>query len=209
MSFLDKMYHLISRNKQDDTFDLNELKENIRKYHETHPQKDSPKQTVKFQEWEKERIIEWKNDPLIVYGRSKDEKRNDEKRSRLINPPLLAVKMFLADVTYLTNMPYDRIRHNCSDFSKDVQDAATKRGWRCGYVRFTFQECEIGHAIVCFDTDHGLKFFEPQTADEEDAIIGRRYSGNVSENGTIDKIEIFWNDDVYTVIDKPYPYYPE
>jgi hypothetical protein len=31
MGFLDKIYQLIFRNKQDDTFDLKELKENLRK----------------------------------------------------------------------------------------------------------------------------------------------------------------------------------
>jgi hypothetical protein len=34
MGFLDKIYHLIFRNKQDDTFDLKELKENLRKIKE-------------------------------------------------------------------------------------------------------------------------------------------------------------------------------
>jgi hypothetical protein len=188
-------------NKRDDSdFNLNDIKENLKKYREAHP-----KQPVKFAEWEKERVIDWKNDPLIVYGRSKDE-----KKTSLTNPTLLSVKMFLADVTQITNIPYDPIRHNCSDFSRDVQDAATKRGLRCGYVRLTSSDCVVGHAIVCFDTDHGLKYFEPQTTEEEDAVIGRRYSENVSHNeGAIDKIEIFWNDDVYTKIERPYPYCPE
>ena len=34
MGFLDKIYHLIFRNKQDDTLDFNELKENFRKINE-------------------------------------------------------------------------------------------------------------------------------------------------------------------------------
>lgn len=120
-----------------------------------------------------------------------------EKTIRLQNPLLLGVKMFLADVIYLSNMPYDRDRHNCSNFSIEVQEAATKKGIRCGYVVISWVESEITHAIVAFETDYGLKFFEPQLAEEEVVIVGRRYSVCLSSDVNdkiISKIEIFWND---------------
>src|SRR5208337_973507 len=104
------------------------------------------------------------------------EEYQKKQATRLQNPLLLGVKMFLADVIYLSNMRYDRCSHNCSNFSMEVQEAATKQGIRCGYVVISWVESEISHAIVAFETDYGLKFFEPQLAEEEDVIIGRRYS---------------------------------
>ena len=70
--------------------------------------------------------------------------------------------MFLADIIYMVNMPYDHDRHNRSDFAKGVQNVATTRGIGCGYVRINFKDSEIGHAIIAFETDYGLKFFEPE-----------------------------------------------
>jgi hypothetical protein len=120
-----------------------------------------------------------------------------EKTIQLQNPLLLGVKMFLADVIYLSNMQYDRDHHNCSNFSKEVREAATRKGIRCGYVVISWVESEMTHAIVAFETDYGLKFFEPQLAEEEDVIIGQRYSvclsGDVNDK-IISKVEIFWND---------------
>lgn len=113
------------------------------------------------------------------------------------NPTLLQVKMFLADFTYKINMPYDIDEHNCVDFAQDIQLAASSQGIRCGYVVIEFKDSEIGHAIVAFETDYGLKFFEPQNGNEEDVMVGHHYSAaaeGISENSTINRVEIRWND---------------
>jgi hypothetical protein len=132
------------------------------------------------------------------------EEFQKKKTIQLQNPLLLGVKMFLADVIYLVNMPYDINRRTCSDFALDVQNAASKQGIRCGYVIINFEGVEAGHAIVAFETDYGLKFFEPQSADEKDVIIGRRYSarlaGNVNEK-IITKVEILWNDGTNAIME--------
>lgn len=125
-------------------------------------------------------------------------------KSKLNNPMLLSVKMFLADVIHKVNMPYDWDEHNCAHFAKEIQDVASERGIRCGYVVISFENSEIGHAIIAFETDYGLKFFEPQSAKEEDMIIGRCYSAQivgVSDDAIISKVEIFWNDGEKTIID--------
>jgi hypothetical protein len=121
------------------------------------------------------------------------------------NPTLLNVKMFLADVIHKINMPYDYDEHNCAHFSKEIQDVATELGIRCGYVVISFENSDIGHAIIAFETDYGLKFFEPQSADEEDVIVGRCYSAHtkgVLQGNIISRIEIAWNDGAKIVIDK-------
>jgi|SRR5208283_2006502 len=120
-----------------------------------------------------------------------------EKPVRLQDPPLLGVKMFLADEIHLVNMIYGVNGRTCSEYAQDIQNAASKRGIRCGYVAISFDGVEVGHAIVAFETDFGLKFFEPQSADEEQVIVGRRYtarlSGYVNER-IITRVEIHWND---------------
>jgi hypothetical protein len=45
MDFLDKIYHLIFKIKQDDTYDLKELKENLRKIKEKESE-ENPKITI-------------------------------------------------------------------------------------------------------------------------------------------------------------------
>jgi len=125
------------------------------------------------------------------------EEYQKKQVTQLKNPLLLGVKMFLSDVIYLIKMEYDINRRTCSDFARDVQNAASKRGIRCGYVAISFDGEEVGHAIVAFETDYGLKFFEPQSADEEQVIVGRCYtarlSGYVNER-IITRVEIHWND---------------
>jgi len=120
------------------------------------------------------------------------------------NPLLLGVKMFLAEVPYIIKGNYDIDRNNCFNFSKDVQNAATKYGIRCGLVIIGFHRSQTPHAIIAFETDYGLKFFEPQDANEEDVLIGRRYSTNLAgipDDDIIVKIEISWNDGTHTVIE--------
>ena len=85
-----------------------------------------------------------------------------------------------------------------------MQDAATKYGIRCGLVIISFHRSLTGHAVVAFETDYGLKFFEPQSANEEYVIVGRRYSTNLTgipEDDVIIKVEISWNDGTYTIIE--------
>ena len=120
------------------------------------------------------------------------------------NPMLLSVKMFLADVIYMVNKPYDYDEHNCAQFAKEIQDAASEKGLRCGYVVISFTDSKIGHAIVAFETDYGIKFFEPQSAEEEDVVIGRCYStraSGIAEDHTISRVEISWNDGTKTIIE--------
>jgi len=106
---------------------------------------------------------------------ARDKKEQERKRKwdemvertiwlpEVSNPMLLSVKMFLADAIHKVNKPYDWDEHNCAHFAKEIQDTATERGIRCGYVVIFFKNTEIGHAIVAFETDYGLKFFEPQS----------------------------------------------
>lgn len=120
------------------------------------------------------------------------------------NPTLLQVKMLLADFSHKINVPYKPGEHVCANFAQDIQLAASTQGIRCGYVAIVFEHSEIGHAIVAFETDYGLKFFEPQNGNEEDVIVGHCYSAiaeGISENKMISRIEIRWNDGTRTQID--------
>lgn len=122
----------------------------------------------------------------------------------LSNPLLLGVKMFLADIRSWRRQ-YREGEYVCSDFTQEVYDAATKRGIRCGYVVISFVKSDVGHAIVAFETDHGLKFFEPQDGNEEDVIVGRRYTGQIKgtpEDNVIREVEITWNDGRMTRINE-------
>jgi hypothetical protein len=110
----------------------------------------------------------------------------------------------LGEVPSIIKRDYNLDRNNCLNFAKDVQNAATERGIRCGVVLIGFKENPTGHAIVAFETDYGLKYFEPQSADEEDVIIGRRYTASlagVSEDDIIIKADITWNDGAQTIIE--------
>jgi hypothetical protein len=121
----------------------------------------------------------------------------------LSNPMLLSVKMFLADVRSWRRQ-YRAGEYVCSDFAREVFDTATKRNIRCGYVIIKFVNNDVGHAVVAFKTDYGLKFFEPQSGNEEDVIIGRRYSVQIegmSEDNIISGIKITWNDGTTSAID--------
>ncbi|MDD4859187.1 MAG: hypothetical protein PHR56_03165 [Dehalococcoidales bacterium] len=121
----------------------------------------------------------------------------------LSNPMLLSVKMFLADIRSWRRQ-YKEGEYVCSDFAQEVYDAAISRGMRCGYTVIRFEKSEIGHAIVAFNTDYGLKFFEPQSGDEEDVIVGRRYSAQlkgVPEESIVVEIKISWNDGTSATID--------
>jgi hypothetical protein len=212
MGVLDKIYHFIfnDKNKQENSdLDLKALKNNLRKAKEKKSEK-SPiykKNNDKYQKIDEGnsviiREVKWVPDPLIAYGRRQNSELVETLEVR--NPLLLGVKMFLAEVPYIIKRYYDLNENNCLIFSKNVQDAATKCGIRCGLVIISFHRSLTGHAIVAFETDYGLKFFEPQSANEEDVIVGRSYSASLSEISNDDiviKIEIFWNDGTHTIIE--------
>lgn len=137
------------------------------------------------------------------YSYSDDYRPGLTNQSELNNPMLLSVKMFLAEEIHIINRKYEE-GHVCADFAKEVCDAATERSIRCGYVVISFQESKIAHAIVAFQTDYGLKFFESQSGNEEEAIVGQCYSTQlegVPKDNIVAKIEITWNDGTTTTID--------
>lgn len=139
----------------------------------------------------------------LVHNYSYDYQPEVTNQSELNNPMLLSVKMFLADVIYIINRKYEE-GHVCSDFAREVFDAATERTIRCGYVVISFKDNTVAHAIVAFQTDYGLKFFEPQSGNDEEVIVGRSYSSHlegVPEDDIVNKIEITWNDGTVTIID--------
>ncbi len=92
----------------------------------------------------------------------------------LQDPTYEMVMAFLAEDDTSAN-PYDVHAYNCTDFSADVKANAAKQGIRCAYVNIYFPDGR-GHAIVAFDTtDKGLIFIEPQTDEEANLRVGRRY----------------------------------
>ena len=124
-------------------------------------------------------------------------------QEELSNPLLLGVKMFLADIRSWRRQ-YREGEYVCADFAREVYDAATKRGIRCGYVVISFAHSNVGHAIVAFETDYGLRFFEPQNGNEEDVVVGRPYltqAEGIESPDTIRLIEVSWNDGTNTRID--------
>jgi hypothetical protein len=139
----------------------------------------------------------------FLHSHPEDYQSTSSDASQLSNPILLGVKMFLADVIYIINSKYEE-GHVCANFAQEVCDAATERGIRCGYVVMSFKMSKIAHAIVAFQTDYGLKFFEPQNGNEEDVKVGRLYSTileGIPNDDIITKIEITWNDGTTTIID--------
>lgn len=210
MGILDKVHHLIFRrsNKSEiSNFDLKTLKYDLQRRKER--ERESEENQANWKKKEKPLIVEdgdykvirevkWVPDPLVTFGR---ERKSD---GGLIDPLLLGAKMFLTEVPHIIKGYYDIEGNNCLNFSKDVQDAATKCGIRCGLVKIKFHRSLTGHAIIAFETDYGLKFFEPQSANEEDVVIGRQYSANLAgipDDEIIIKIEISWNDGTHTIIE--------
>ena len=126
----------------------------------------------------------------------------NQEELEFTNPLLLTVKMFLADVRSW-RQKYRDGEYMCADFAKEVYDAATEREIRCGYVTVSFERTDIAHAIVAFETDYGLKFFEPQSGEEESVRVGRPYPvvmQGVPSHTIVRLIKIKWNDGTSTVI---------
>lgn len=116
--------------------------------------------------------------------------------SKLTNILLLGVKMFLAEVRSWKD-EYVEDERVCTYFAEKVYAAATRENIRCGYVTVYFEGSDIAHAIVAFETDYGLKFFEPQTGEEELIRVGKAYPSimrGVPDQAIVKMIEIRWND---------------
>jgi hypothetical protein len=112
----------------------------------------------------------------------------------LTNPMFITVKMLLADKRSWVK-EYREEEYTCVDFTKDVYEFMTRREIRCGYTVIRFDNGE-GHAIVAFETDYGLVFFEPQTGNQEYPQIGKPYGSHlegVPDRNIITEIEIKWN----------------
>lgn len=210
MGILDKVHHFFfRRNDKSEVsnfdlktlqYDLQRRKEIERESEENRANRENKKRPLIIEDGDYKviREIKWVPDPLVTFGR---ERRSDGK---LADPMLLGVKMFLAEVPYIIKRDYDIDVNNCLNFSKDVQNVATKYGIRCGLVIIEFHRSLTGHAIIAFETDYGLKFFEPQSANEEYVVIGRRYSTNLAgipDDDIVIKIEISWNDGTHTIIE--------
>lgn len=115
----------------------------------------------------------------------------------LSNPLMLTVKMFLADVRSW-RLDYKFPSRVCTDFARLVFDAATVQGMRCGYTLVYFEGSRTSHAVVAFDTDHGLIYIEPQSGEQEHIIKGRPYPlrlQGVPEGAIVSSIDIVWNDE--------------
>jgi hypothetical protein len=62
----------------------------------------------------------------------------------------------------------------CSHFARDVCNNAESEGLRCAYISLIYPDG--GHAIIAFDTiDEGLVYFESQTDERAEPVIGKRY----------------------------------
>jgi len=124
-------------------------------------------------------------------------------QSELIDPMLLSVKMFLADIRPWARQ-YKEGVYVCSDFTQEVCNAATERGMRCGYVIISFEESPIGHASVAFETDYGLIYIEPQDGEQIYLSLNKPYPAQlkgIPEDDKIISIEISWNDGTSAHID--------
>lgn len=124
----------------------------------------------------------------------------DDSVSELGDPLLLTVKMFLAQVRSWRQQ-YRYPEYVCADFAQEVYNAATEKGIRCGYAVLGFVGTETGHAIVAFETDHGLVFIEPQDGEQVDISLNRPYTtgtDGVAEHAVVRCVDIRWNDGSFT-----------
>ena len=123
------------------------------------------------------------------------QQHSRRKPAQFQNPLLLTAKMFLSEVrSWRENYQY--LHYVCTHFAKVLFDAATVRGIRCGFVTVSFQNKEA-HAIIAFETDYGLTYFEPQTGDQEHLEVGRPYASRlegVPSDCPVAGIDIDWND---------------
>ena len=70
--------------------------------------------------------------------------------------------------------PSDYGIYVCSHYARDTNYGAEIAGYRCAFVELRYSDS--GHTIIAFDTiDKGLVFFEPQSDELVEPIIGKRY----------------------------------
>jgi DNA-directed RNA polymerase subunit RPC12/RpoP len=127
----------------------------------------------------------------------------NQQEQEFTNPFLLTLKMFLAEVRSWRR-EYIEDEYVCSDFAKEVYEAATRRKIRCGYVKVHFEDQKTAHAILAFETDYGLKFIEPQSGEEESVRVGEPYPvimQGIPSNAVVRMAEIRWNDGTITMIE--------
>jgi len=113
----------------------------------------------------------------------------------------MSVKAFLADVRSWAR-EYRYPDYVCADFADHVCQTAAQKGIKCGYVTIHFRGLQMGHAIVAFNTDYGLKYFEPQSGEEEHLDVGKPYRtrmGGVPEGAIVASVRIKWNDGTTTL----------
>jgi len=111
------------------------------------------------------------------------------------NPLLLYAKMFLAEIRSWRKS-YIAPNWVCTHFAKEIFDAATSRGIRCGYTIITFTN-QQSHALITFDTDYGLIYFEPQSGEQTEVAVGKPYRGveDILTETFIAAIQTVWNDE--------------
>jgi hypothetical protein len=117
------------------------------------------------------------------------------------DPTYAAMKSFMAaDQTdknkYVTNA------YECDDFSADTILAAAKQNIRCAFVTIDFPTS--AHAVVAFQTtDRGLIYIEPQSDEEVNLQVGKRYYQSViaapgyyypapSYDDTVERFTVIW-----------------
>jgi len=62
----------------------------------------------------------------------------------------------------------------CSHFARDVCNNAESEGLRCAYISLIYPDG--GHTIIAFNTiDEGLVYFESQTDERAEPVVGKRY----------------------------------
>ena len=89
------------------------------------------------------------------------------------DPTYTAVLAFLAQDMTDSN-EYIEGLYVCSHFTRDVCNNAEEAGIRCASVDLRYPDG--GHTIIAFDTvDQGLVYFEPQTDEKVNLVIGERY----------------------------------
>ncbi len=109
---------------------------------------------------------------------------------------------FLASDTTDINA-YNSTNYTCFNFTADVISNALGRYIWCGFVYVLFKDGAVAHALVAFETsDRGIVYFEPQTDDEVDLQIGKRYwseclppglfSSPTSYDDTVESFVIIW-----------------
>jgi len=151
----------------------------------------------------------------IIFGQERRYKEEYEKGVTAGRNDGLASQVDLRDPSYAevmaflirdkTNLrAYDIDRYNCIHYCADVNNNAEAEGVRCAFVVLEYIEEIADHTIIAFNTtDRGLVYFEPQSDEVANPVVGKRwYQCIVPEpgyyyspppyNDTIKSIEVIW-----------------